>query len=197
MDTFRSNQDKEKDLENGYAYQSADSPASNPTQSKVANGGFGYSLLKALRLSSQAQAANQNPATDYETAGQTNNLDKGAEFAGFVKSARSYIEQTPVYRGEYKNLSPLYFNTEPVDNANDTSLDRSKLSSYSRAQLFFLLRLERFLRLRHHWISASPRSDETWKTDLVMRGIFSALQDCITHEVGDDARQLLKNWNCC
>src|SRR3712207_8859358 len=35
------------------------------------------------------------------------------------------------------------FNTEPVDNANDTLLDRTKLSSYTRAQLFFLLRLER------------------------------------------------------
>ena len=184
MDTYRSNQDKEKDYDDGYAYQSDATAASS--QSKLANGTFGYSLLKALRLSSQAQ---QIPA---ET-------DNGAEFAGFVKPApsRSYIEQTPVYRGEYKNLSPLYFNTEPVDNANDTSLDRSKLSSYSRAQLFFLLRLERFLRLRQHWMQASPRTDESWKTDLVMRGIFSALQDCITHDVGEDGKQLLRKWNCC
>lgn len=196
MDTYRNNQDKEKDLENGFAYQSNDATASAPTQSKLANSTFGYSLLKALRLSSQTQATSH---TDYDGVGPSVETDtnKGAKFAGFVKSPTSYIEQTPVYKGEYKNLSPLYFNTEPVDNANDTSLDRTKLSSYSRAQLFFLLRLERFLRLRQHWMQASPRTDENWKTELVMRGIFSALQDCIVHEVGEDGKQLLKKWSCC
>lgn len=191
MDTYRSKSDKEKDLENDYAYPSPELPASNPTHSKLSGNSFGYSLLKALRLSNQAPAS-----ADCEAAGATSEADTGAEFAGFVKS-RSYIDQTPVYRGEYKNLSPLYFNTEPVDNANDTSLDRSKLSSYSRAQLFFLLRLERFLRLRQHWLQASPRADEKWKTELVMRGIFSALQDCITHGVGEDGKQLLAKWSCC
>lgn len=188
MDTYRSNQDKEKDFDDGYAYQ-PEAPAASP-QSRVSSGNFGYSLLKALRLSSQAQAAAQPAPAE---------ADNGAEFAGFVKPApsRSYIEQTPVYKGEYRNLSPLYFNTEPVDNANDTSLDRSKLSSYTRAQLFFLLRLERFLRLRQHWMQASPRADESWKTELVMRGIFSALQDCITHDVGEDGKELLKKWSCC
>jgi hypothetical protein len=190
MDTYRSNHDKEKELDDDYAYQSPELPVSNPSHSKVANNSFGYSLLKALRLSSQAQAsANVDGAA---LAGS----DTGAEFAGFVKS-RSYVEETPVYKGQYKNLSPLYFNTEPVDNANDTSLDRSKLGGYSRAQLFFLLRLERFLRLRQHWLQASPRVDESWKTDLVMRGIFSALQDCITHGVGEDGKQLLAKWKCC
>jgi len=188
MDTYRSNHDKEKEIDNDYAYESPELPASNPSHSKLANTSFGYNLLKALRLSNQAQAsANYESATDSDT---------GAEFAGFVKS-RSYIEQAPVYKGEYKNLSPLYFNTEAVDNANDTSLDRSKLSGYSRAQLFFLLRLERFLRLRQHWLQASPRADESWKTDLVMRGIFSALEDCISHGVGEDGKQLLAKWKCC
>jgi hypothetical protein len=195
MDTYRGNQDKEKDLEDGFAYESDDLTTSNPDQPRLANGGFGYSLLKALHLGNQAPALPQN-RPDCETT-ETVWTDKGAEFAGFVNSTRAYVEQTPVYRGEYKNLSPLYFNTEPVDNANDTSLDRSKLGSYSRAQLFFLLRLERFLRLRQHWLNASPRSDETWKTNLVMRGIFSALEDCINHEVGEDGKQLLKKWNCC
>lgn len=191
MDTYRSNHDKEKEFDNDYAYESPELPVSNPPHSKLANTSFGYNLLKALRLSNQAQAS-----ANYESAAQAADSDTGAEFAGFVKS-RSYIEQAPVYKGEYKNLSPLYFNTEPVDNANDTSLDRAKLSGYSRAQLFFLLRLERFLRLRQHWLQASPRADESWKTDLVMRGIFSALQDCITHGVGEDGKQLLAKWKCC
>jgi hypothetical protein len=195
MDTYRGNQDREKDLEDGFAYESDDLTTSNPAQSRLANGGFGYSLLKALHLGNQPSTLPQNQS-DCKTADPLW-ADKGAEFAGFVNSTRAYVEQTPVYRGEYKNLSPLYFNTEPVDNANDTSLDRSKLSSYSRAQLFFLLRLERFLRLRQHWLNASPRSDENWKTELVMRGIFSALEDCINHEVGEDGKQLLKKWNCC
>lgn len=185
MDTYRSNQDKEKDFDDEYAYQ-PEAKTATP-QSKLANPNFGYNLLKALRLSNQAQTAAPAEA------------ETGAEFAGFVKPepSRSYVEETPVYKGEYKNLSPLYFNTEPVDNANDTSLDRSKLSSYTRAQLFFLLRLERFLRLRQHWMQASPRTDESWKTELVMRGIFSALQDCITHDVGEDGKQLLQKWSCC
>ena len=191
MDTYRSKPDKEKDFENDYAYESPELPASNPSSSRHGGSGFGYSLLKALRLSNQPQVS-----ADCEDAALADDVDTGAQFAGFVKS-RSYIEQTPVYRGEYKNLSPLYFNTEPVDNANDTSLDRSKLSSYSRAQLFFLLRLERFLRLRQHWLQASPRADEKWKTELVMRGIFSALQDCITHGVGEDGKELLARWKCC
>jgi len=190
MDTYRSNHDKEKEIDDGYAYEPADLPAPNPPHSRMVNNSFGYNLLKALRLSNQAQSS-----ANVEDAAYTDS-DTGAEFAGFVKS-RSFIEQTPVYKGEYKNLSPLYFHTEPVDNANDTSLDRSKLSCYSRAQLFFLLRLERFLRLRQHWLQASPRADESWKTDLVMRGIFSALQDCITHGVGEDGKQLLAKWKCC
>jgi|SwirhisoilCB1_FD_contig_41_9600119_length_831_multi_4_in_0_out_0_1 hypothetical protein len=191
MDTYPSKQDKENDFDDEYAYQAPELPASNPPQSKLANSSFGYNLLKALRLSNQAQAT-----ANFEGATHSADSDTGAEFAGFARS-RSYIEQTPVYRGEYKNLSPLYFNTEPVDNANDTSLERSKLSGYSRAQLFFLLRLERFLRLRQHWLKASPRNDESWKTDLVMRGIFSALQDCITHGVGEDGKELLARWKCC
>jgi hypothetical protein len=191
MDTYRSKPDKEKDSENDYAYQSPELPASNPAISRLENNSFGYSLLKALHLSSQPHIS-----ADSEGATPTSEGEGGAEFAGFVHT-RSYVEQTPVYRGQYKNLSPLYFNTEPVDNANDTSLDRLKLSSYSRAQLFFLLRLERFLRLRQHWLQASPRTDEKWKTDLVMRGIFSALRDCITHGVGEDGKQLLARWKCC
>lgn len=191
MDTYRGRHDKENNVENDYAYQAPDLPASRPSHSKLANSNFGNNLLRALRLSNQAQAQ-----AGFEGAFLPAESDTGAEFAGFVRS-RSFVEQAPVYKGEYKNLSPLYFDTEPVDNANDTSLDRAKLSGYSRAQLFFLLRLERFLRLRQHWLEASPRADESWKTDLVMRGIFSALQDCIVHGVGEDGKELLARWKCC
>ncbi len=189
MDTYRSNRDNEQDFDGAYAY-----PANElPTQAQPKpNTGFGFNLLKALRMNAQAQNATEaglvNPPTE---------LERGAQFAGFVEAPKTYIEPTPVYRGQYDNLCPLYFNTEPVDNANDTRLERTKLTSYSRAQLFFLLRLERFLRLRHHWEKASPRNDETWKTNLVMRSIYSALQDCINHEVGQDARTLLGKWGCC
>ena len=195
MDTFRSNSDREQDVENAekvendYAYEANDWTAQ--ASSKTAN--FGLGLLKALRLNGHNQlAVDATPTVEIEP-------EQAAEFAGFVNetSAETYAELAPVYRGEYKNLSPIYFNTEPVDNANDTRLDRSRLATYTRAQLFFLLRLERFLRLRHHWQKASPRQDEDWKTALVMRSIFSALEDCIKHEVGADARTLLTKWGCC
>lgn len=193
MDTFRSKQEREHDLDSGFAYQADDTSTS--TQHRVPTS-FGFGLLRALGFSGQPAAAD---------APETTELDKGAQFSGFLPAkvapattaVRPYVDATPVYRGEYSNLSPLYFNTEPVDNANDTRLDRSRLTSYTRAQLFFLLRLERFLRLRMHWQKASPRSDEKWKTDLVLRGVYSALQDCIKHGVGDDGKALLKKWDCC
>lgn len=189
MDTFSSNYGKERrEMETEYAYPVEDST----TQSKVPAPGFGFGLLKALRL---AQAA-----TNAETRPAQPDVDDGARFAGFispVEPARSYVDTTPVYKGEYENLCPLYFNTEPVDNANDTRLDRTKLSSYTRAQLFFLLRLERFLRLRYYWLKASPRQDEQWKTDLALRGIFSAYRDCSEHDVCDDAKALMRAWECC
>ncbi len=189
MDTFRSNHDREQDLESDYAIQANDWPSTPPVQSKSAAPGFGFNLLKALRQNGQAVPTSTEAVSSQNEA---------ANFAGFVNTpAKAYVEPTPLYRGHYDNLSPLYFNTEPVDNANDTRLERAKLTSYTRAQLFFLLRLERFLRLRHHWQKASPRLDESWKTNLVMRSIYSALQDCIKHEVGEDGRTLLAKWGCC
>ena len=185
MDTFRSNQDKEQSFDETYAYQSNDWPTSAPTQPKQPSG-FGFNLFRGLRTANQP-ASTPTPAEPIE----------GAEFSGFPTAPTLYNDVMPVYRGQYDNLSPLYFNTVPVDNANDTRLDRSCLAGYTRAQLFFLLRLERFLRLRHHWVKASPRADESWKTELVKRGIFSALQDCVKHSVGDDARRLLVKWGCC
>lgn len=108
-----------------------------------------------------------------------------------------YYEPAPVYHGKYEKLCPLTFNTVPVDDATNTKLNRSKLGAYDRAQLFFLLRLERFLRLRHYWLEAMPRTDEEWKTTLVLRGVFSALSDCQKHGVGEDAMTLIKDWGCC
>lgn len=112
-------------------------------------------------------------------------------------STGSYYEPSPVYKGNYENLCPLSFNTVPVDDATNTRLDRTKLAKYDRAQLFFLLRLERFLRLRKYWLDAKPRTDESWKTELAMRSIFSALRDCQKHKVGEDAARLLREWDCC
>ena len=191
MDTFRSNQDKDQNFDGAYAYQSSEwsNPTPAPAQPKSPTGGFGFGLLKNLRSHTQS-------APETSLAPQTE-FDEAAQFGGFLTTPQAYSDATPVYRGQYENLSPLYFNTEPVDNANDTRLDRTRLTSYTRAQLFFLLRLERFLRLRHHWQKASPRSDESWKTELVKRGIFSAVQDCVKHEVGADARRLLARWDCC
>lgn len=114
-----------------------------------------------------------------------------------VAPSTGYYEPAPVYRGKYEKLCPLNFNTMPVDDATNTRLERSKLGAYDRAQLFFLLRLERFLRLRHYWIEAMPRADEEWKTRLVLRGVFSALSDCQKHGVGEDAMKLIKDWGCC
>jgi hypothetical protein len=192
MDTYRSNHDQEQELDGGFAYQSGELPTAVPAQSRLSSSGFGFGLLKALRM--HGQPAAPQPVIDTDEVEQA----QAAEFAGFVSNspAKVYSDPTPVYRGEYNNLCPLYFNTEPVDNANDTRLERSKISTYTRAQLFFLLRLERFLRLRHYWLKASPRQDEAWKTDLVLRGVFSALEDCIEHEVGADAKVLLQKWGC-
>ncbi len=108
-----------------------------------------------------------------------------------------YYEPTPIYKGEYNNLSPLSFNTSPVDDATNSRLERDKLGRYESAQLFFLLRLERFLRLRQYWLDAKPRVDEAWKTQLALRGIYSALRDCQKHNVGEDGMKLIKEWGCC
>jgi len=108
-----------------------------------------------------------------------------------------FHEPAPIYKGSYAKLSPLAFNTLPVDNAANSKLNPQTLGEYNRAQLFFLLRLERFLRLRKYWLDAMPRTDEAWKTSLALRGIFSAMRDCREHGVGEVAMQLLKDWECC
>ncbi len=108
-----------------------------------------------------------------------------------------YYEPAPLYKGTYDNLCPLNFNTSPVDDASNTKLDRNNFKSYNRAQLFFLLRLERFLRLRKYWLDASPREDESWKTNLILRGVLSALNDCQKHDVGVVGMKLVKDWGCC
>ncbi len=190
MDTYSSNHGKKQETDTEFAYPVNETSGATPLENRPTSTGtgFGFALLKALRMAQAQAVASSGPAAT--------DIEQGAQFAGFVSDI-PYTEPAPVYHGQYKNTSPLYFNTEPVDNANDTRLERSKLTGYSRAQLFFLLRLERFLRLRMYWLEASPRSDETWKTELVMRSIFSAYQDCTKHEVAADASQLLGRWNCC
>ncbi|HEX2910338.1 MAG TPA: hypothetical protein VH186_05980 [Chloroflexia bacterium] len=193
MDTFNRDFGKENETDTEFAYPANDF-SSGSNQARVPNAGFGFGLLKALRMNAQNT---ETTAAPVERPLYDRLNDTGAEFAGFVAPKTAYVEPAPVYKGEYKHLCPLYFNTEPVDNANDTRLDRSKLAGYSRAQLFFLLRLERFLRLRHYWLDASPRQDEQWKTDLIMRSVYSAYRDCVKHEVGEDGKILLSAWGCC
>ncbi len=191
MDTFKSDYNHEQDKDSEFAYPITDTPTATPTQPRTLGASFGFGLFNALGLGHSTE----NNAQPVDNASKSK-AEEVAQFGGFVEK-QTYIDPTPIYRGEYKNLSPLYFDTKAVNNANNTRLDRSKLASYSRSQLFFLLRLERFLRLRYHWLQASPRQDESWKTELVTRGIFSALRDCVDREVGKDAKALLKSWECC
>ncbi len=107
------------------------------------------------------------------------------------------VEPVPVFKGNYAHLTPLRFNTQPVDDIYNTRLNRTQLNLYHFQQTRALLRLERFLRLRKYWLAAQPRTDEAWKTTLVIRGIFAALCDCRHLGLSQPASQLLKDWDCC
>lgn len=174
MDAFNSN------YNNSDSSYKTSEPSDNTTKPPAPGSFLGF--FRAAQPLPVNQAASFTSGTTPETA----------------STARSpYYEAAPVYKGQYNNLSPLNFNTSPVDDATNSRLDRSKLAKYDRAQLFFLLRLERFLRLRKYWLDAKPRADEGWKTELAMRSIFSALRDCQKHGVGEDGSKLLHEWECC
>ncbi len=66
---------------------------------------------------------------------------------------------------------------------------QSRVRPYSEIQLFFLLRLERLLRLKREHATLSSASD--WWTKLLSRAIYSTFCDCIEQGVGEDARKLL------
>ena len=60
---------------------------------------------------------------------------------------------------------------------------------YSDMQLFFVLRLERLLRVRRDHAAISNSND--WWAKLLSRAIYSTYCDCIEQGVGEDARNLL------
>jgi hypothetical protein len=65
----------------------------------------------------------------------------------------------------------------------------SRVRPYTEVQLFFLLRLERLLRLRREHAALSTASD--WWAKLLNKAIYSTYCDCIEQKVGEDAKKLL------
>ncbi len=65
---------------------------------------------------------------------------------------------------------------------------QSRIKPYTELQLFFLLRLERLLRVRREHTTLASSND--WWAKLLSRAIYSTYCDCIELGVGDDARSL-------
>lgn len=65
----------------------------------------------------------------------------------------------------------------------------SRIRPYSEIQLFFLLRLERLLRVKREHATLSSAGD--WWSKLLSRAIYSTYCDCIEQAVGEDAKKLL------
>lgn len=65
---------------------------------------------------------------------------------------------------------------------------QTRIKPYSEVQLFFLLRLERLLRIRREHAALSISSD--WWAKLLSKAIYSTYCDCIELGVGEDARNL-------
>ncbi len=61
--------------------------------------------------------------------------------------------------------------------------------SYSATQRFFLMRLERLLRLREEYESLLDADD--WETRLLTKAIYSTYCDCLQLGVGAEARERL------
>lgn len=66
---------------------------------------------------------------------------------------------------------------------------QSKTRPYSELQLFYLLRLERMLRVRREHAALSS-SEDNWSR-LLSKAIYSSYCDCIELQVGEDAKNLL------
>lgn len=77
-----------------------------------------------------------------------------------------------------------------VKSIEDRKSERqSRIRPYSELQLFFLLRLERLLRVRREHASLSNSTD--WWAKLLSKAIYSTYCDCIEQGVGEDGRKLL------
>lgn len=66
---------------------------------------------------------------------------------------------------------------------------QSRLRPFNEVQLFFLLRMERLLRLRREHAQLSNSAD--WWAKLLTKAIYSTYCDCIELGVGEEARKLL------
>ncbi len=64
----------------------------------------------------------------------------------------------------------------------------ARVKPYTEVQLFFLLRLERLLRVRRNHTALANSND--WWAKLVSKAIYSTYCDCIELGVGEDARSL-------
>jgi hypothetical protein len=105
-----------------------------------------------------------------------------------------FYESNPVYKGHYTNLCPLTFDTASADNFDETKLSWVITRTCNQTQLFFLLRLERLLRLRKYWLNAQPLQHEAWKTNLIVRSIYSTLCVCQNTGIGEEGLYLIKAW---
>ena len=65
---------------------------------------------------------------------------------------------------------------------------QARIKPYSEVQLFFLLRLERLLRVRREHTALATSND--WWAKLLSKAIYSTYCDCIELGVGEDARSL-------
>lgn len=65
---------------------------------------------------------------------------------------------------------------------------QARIKPYTEVQLFFLLRLERLLRVRREHAALSSSND--WWAKLLNKAIYSTYCDCIELGVGEDARTL-------
>ena len=77
--------------------------------------------------------------------------------------------------------------TNSIEERRSDRQSRSK--PYSELQQFFLLRLERMLRVRREH-AALASSEDNWSR-LLSKAIYSSYCDCIELKVGGDAKTLL------
>jgi hypothetical protein len=79
----------------------------------------------------------------------------------------------------------------PVLTASDVSATRSSFPSPHSLNSLFLARLSRLLHQESEWRSRVGAED--WRIKLIQRAIYSTYRDCATNDVGDKARDLIRN----
>ncbi len=81
--------------------------------------------------------------------------------------------------GEFWNVNPI---------GDRRGGRQARIKPYTELQLFFLLRLERLLRVRREHAALANSND--WWAKLLNKAIYSTFCDCIELAVGEDARSL-------